>query len=84
MTSSAAPQSVASSARRDLTRRTPCLTSGPAERRLTSHRAHTKAGDRVVLKTRPHSGRYVVRVMYPGAPELTAATSGRLVLKVCS
>jgi hypothetical protein len=45
-------------------------------------RGRTKAGGRVVLKTRMRPGRYVARVMYAGAPELTAATSGRLVLRV--
>ena len=45
-------------------------------------RARTKAGGRVVLKTRLRPGRYVARVMYAGAPELTAATSGRLMLSV--
>ena len=45
-------------------------------------RARTKAGGRVVLKTRLRPGRYVMRVKYAGAPELTAAASGRLVLRV--
>ena len=45
-------------------------------------RARTKAGGRVVLKTRLRPGRYVLRVKYAGAPELTAAASGRLVLRV--
>jgi subtilisin family serine protease len=45
-------------------------------------RGRTKAGGRVVLKPRMRPGRYVARVMYAGAPELTAATSGRLVLRV--
>ncbi|HEV2903113.1 MAG TPA: S8 family serine peptidase [Gaiellaceae bacterium] len=45
-------------------------------------RAYTKAGGRVVLKTRLRPGRYVLRVKYAGAPELTAAASGRLVLRV--
>ena len=45
-------------------------------------RARTRAGGRVVLKTRLRPGRYVLRVMYAGAPELTAAASGRLVLRV--
>ncbi|HEX7255157.1 MAG TPA: S8 family serine peptidase [Gaiellaceae bacterium] len=45
-------------------------------------RARTKGGGRVVLKTRLRPGRYVLRVRYAGAPELTAAASGRLVLRV--
>ncbi len=45
-------------------------------------RARTKAGGRVVLKTRLRPGRYVMRVRYAGAPELTAAASGWLVLRV--
>ena len=45
-------------------------------------RARTKAGGRVVLKTRLRPGRHVLRVKYAGAPELTAAASGRLVLRV--
>ena len=45
-------------------------------------RARTKAGGRVVLKTRLRPGRYVLRVRFAGAPELTAAASGRLLLRV--
>jgi subtilisin family serine protease len=45
-------------------------------------RARTKAGGRVVLKSRLRPGRYVLRVKYAGAPELTAAASDRLVLRV--
>ncbi|HEU6446188.1 MAG TPA: S8 family serine peptidase, partial [Gaiellaceae bacterium] len=45
-------------------------------------RARTKAGGRVVLKARLRPGRYVVRLKYAGAPELTAAASGRVVLRV--
>ena len=45
-------------------------------------RARTKAGGRVVLTTRLRAGRYVLRVRYAGAPELAAAASGRLVLRV--
>ncbi|HET9322544.1 MAG TPA: S8 family serine peptidase [Gaiellaceae bacterium] len=45
-------------------------------------RARTKAGGRVVLKARLRPGRYVLRVRYAGAPELAAAVSGRLVLRV--
>jgi subtilisin family serine protease len=45
-------------------------------------RDRTKAGGRVVLKTHLRPGRYVLRVKYAGAPELTAAASGRLVLRV--
>jgi Subtilase family len=45
-------------------------------------RARTRAGGRVVLKTHLRAGRYVLRVRYAGAPELAAAASGRLVLRV--
>ncbi len=45
-------------------------------------RGRTKAGGRVLLKTRLRPGRYVLRVKFAGAPELTAATSRRLVLSV--
>ena len=45
-------------------------------------RARTKAGGRVVLKTRLRPGRYVLRVKYAGAPELAETWSGRLVLRV--
>jgi subtilisin family serine protease len=44
--------------------------------------APTKAGGRVVLKARLRPGRYVLRVTYAGAPELAAAASSRLVLRV--
>jgi subtilisin family serine protease len=42
----------------------------------------TKAGGSVVLRTRLHAGRYVLRVQYAGAPELAAATSPTFVMKV--
>lgn len=45
-------------------------------------RGRTKAGGRVLLRTRLRPGRYVLRVKYAGAPELSSATSGRLVLRV--
>lgn len=45
-------------------------------------RARTKAGGRVVLRARLRPGRYVLRVKYTGAPELTAASSGRLLVRV--
>jgi len=45
-------------------------------------RTRTKAGGRVVLRARLHSGRYVMRVKYKGAPELAAATSPTFVVKV--
>jgi hypothetical protein len=45
-------------------------------------RARTKAGGRVVLRARLRPGRYVLRVKYAGAPELTSAASGRLLLRV--
>ena len=45
-------------------------------------RARTKAGGRVILKTRLRPGRYVLRVKYAGAPELTSAASGRILLRV--
>lgn len=45
-------------------------------------RAQTKAGGRVTLRARLRPGRYVLRVKYPGAPELTAASSGRLLVRV--
>ena len=45
-------------------------------------RAHTKAGGSVVLRTRLHAGRYVMRVKYSGAPELSGATSRTFVMKV--
>lgn len=45
-------------------------------------RARTKAGGRVVLKARLRPGAYVLRVKYAGAPELTAAVSARLLLRV--
>jgi subtilisin family serine protease len=45
-------------------------------------RARTKAGGRVVLKTRLRPGRYVLRVKFAGAPELASAASGRVVLRV--
>ena len=45
-------------------------------------RARTKAGGRVMLRARLRPGRYVLRVKYAGAPELTAATSGRLLVRL--
>ena len=45
-------------------------------------RARTKAGGRIVLRTRLRPGRYVLRLKYAGAPELAAAASGRIVLRV--
>ncbi|HET8652091.1 MAG TPA: S8 family serine peptidase [Gaiellaceae bacterium] len=45
-------------------------------------RGRTKAGGRVVLATRLRPGRYVLRVKYAGARELTAAASGRIVLRI--
>ena len=45
-------------------------------------RGRTRAGGRVALQTRLRPGRYVMRVKYAGAPELTAASSGRLVVRV--
>ena len=45
-------------------------------------RASTKAGGTVVLRTRLHAGRYVMRVKYAGAPELESATSRTFVMKV--
>jgi subtilisin family serine protease len=45
-------------------------------------RARTRAGGRVVLRTRLRAGRYVLRVKYAGAPELSAAQSGRLIVRV--
>jgi len=45
-------------------------------------RGRTRAGGQVSLQTRLRPGRYVMRVKYAGAPELTAASSGRLVLRV--
>jgi subtilisin family serine protease len=45
-------------------------------------RARTKAGGRVVLRGRLRPGRYVLRVKYAGAPELTAAASGRLLVRI--
>jgi subtilisin family serine protease len=45
-------------------------------------RARTKAGGRVLLRTHLRPGRYVMRVKYAGAPELTAAASGRLLVSV--
>ncbi|HEV3479124.1 MAG TPA: S8 family serine peptidase [Gaiellaceae bacterium] len=45
-------------------------------------RARTKAGGRIVLRTRLVPGRYVMRVKYAGAPELEAATSRTFIMKV--
>jgi len=45
-------------------------------------RARTKAGGRVVLRTRVQPGRYVMRVSYAGAPELSGAISRTFVTKV--
>lgn len=45
-------------------------------------RARTKAGGKVVLRSRLRPGRYVLRVKYPGAPELAAAASAPFALKV--
>ena len=45
-------------------------------------RSRTKAGGSVVLRTRLRSGRYVLRVKYAGAPELSSATSRTFVMKV--
>ena len=45
-------------------------------------RARTKAGGRVVLRTQLRPGRHVMRVKYAGAPELSAAHSGRLLVRV--
>ena len=45
-------------------------------------RARTKAGGRVLLKARLRPGRYVLRVKYAGAPELTSASSGRLLVRI--
>lgn len=45
-------------------------------------RSLTKAGGRVVLRTRLRSGRYVMRLKYAGAPELESATSRTFVMKV--
>jgi subtilisin family serine protease len=45
-------------------------------------RARTKAGGSVVLRARLHTGRYVMRVKYAGAPELSGATSRTFVMKV--
>jgi hypothetical protein len=45
-------------------------------------RARTKAGGRVMLKARLRPGRYVLRVKYAGAPELTSASSGRLLVRI--
>jgi subtilisin family serine protease len=45
-------------------------------------RSRTKAGGQAVLRSRLRSGRYVMRVKYAGAPELSSATSKTFVLKV--
>jgi subtilisin family serine protease len=45
-------------------------------------RAHTRAGGRAFLRAHLRPGRYVMRVKYAGAPELTAAQSGRLLVRV--
>jgi subtilisin family serine protease len=45
-------------------------------------RARTKAGGRVLLRARLRPGGYVMRLKYAGAPELTSAASGRLLVRV--
>lgn len=45
-------------------------------------RVRTKAGGHAVLRSRLRPGRYVLRVKYAGAPELSSATSRTFVLKV--
>jgi subtilisin family serine protease len=45
-------------------------------------RSRTKAGGHAVLRSRLRPGRYVMRIKYAGAPELSSATSRTLVLKV--
>ena len=45
-------------------------------------RARTKGGGRVVLRARLRPGRYVLRVKYAGAPELTSSASGRLLVRI--
>jgi subtilisin family serine protease len=45
-------------------------------------RTRTKAGGRVVLRTHLRPGRYVMRVKYAGAPELSEATSRTFLMKV--
>jgi subtilisin family serine protease len=45
-------------------------------------RTRTKAGGKVVLRARLRAGKYVMRVKYSGAPELTAAASRTFVMKV--
>jgi subtilisin family serine protease len=45
-------------------------------------RARTKAGGGVVLRARLRPGRYVLRVKYAGAPELTSASSGRVLVRI--
>jgi subtilisin family serine protease len=45
-------------------------------------RARTKAGGKVMLRSRLRPGRYVLRVKYSGAPELSAAASAPFVMKV--
>jgi hypothetical protein len=45
-------------------------------------RAQTKAGGRIVLRTHLRPGRYVMRVKYAGAPELSAAASRTFTMKV--
>jgi subtilisin family serine protease len=49
------------------------ISRGAAWRRLATTR--TKAGGQAVLRSRLRPGRYVLRVTYGGAPELSAATS---------
>jgi subtilisin family serine protease len=45
-------------------------------------RARTKAGGKVMLRSKLRAGRYVLRVKYAGAPELASATSKPFVMKV--
>jgi subtilisin family serine protease len=45
-------------------------------------RARTKAGGAVQLRARLHSGRYVMRLQFAGGPELAAAVSPTLRLRV--
>jgi hypothetical protein len=45
-------------------------------------RARTKAGGHAVLRRQLRPGRYVMRLKYAGAPELSSATSPTFVLKV--
>jgi subtilisin family serine protease len=45
-------------------------------------RSRTKAGGHTVLRSRLRPGRYVMRLKYSGAPELSSATSRTFVVKV--